>query len=185
MRRFVGDIRLSIKQNDSRNVWKRINEQKRKINQGKQKTMEMGNKQGEIESARQGILKIKTEHIQEEFYRTPEQPRIITIPAEAWGLNENEAEQHIRPDLIRKRENAQLTKYMKEEDLKVYQGIMMTRPINTEEINTAINLLADKKSVGRDSITAEVIKEDEKWLTPILDIVMRNCQKQTRCPKAF
>ena len=55
--------------------------------------------------------------------------------------------------------------------------------INDDEIDTAIELLGSRKSVGKDGITAEVIKQNTKWLTHILEIIFQNCRKQIRCRK--
>ena len=66
----------------------------------------MGNKQGTIEITREGVLKIKTEYLKEEFYRKPDQSRIRNTPSDLWGMGGNEAQYHIHPMIKQKRESS-------------------------------------------------------------------------------
>ena len=61
-----------------------------------------------------GNIQVKTDHVKEEFYRKPGNPRTIIIPPDIWTLDECAAIQHINPIIIKKGQKRLLPNTSKE-----------------------------------------------------------------------
>ena len=127
---------------------------------------------------------IKTKNLYDEFYRKPTEPRTVQIPTSVWALEEAEAIHHINPTILRKRKDAALTKHLESYEIKE-KFLYLERPIDLDEVNKAIDSMEIRKSVGKDSITAEVIKQNREWLAPIIEIILQNCQQTNKLPRQW
>ena len=61
----------------------------------------------------------------------------------------------------------------------------MAQLITTHDITMAIRSIQDRKSVGGDGITSEVVKRNQQWLIPNIQIILHNCQQSYRMPKQW
>ena len=52
---------------------------------------------------------------------------------------------------------------------------MIASPVTQADIKKSIDSLQSRKSVGADEITAEILKKNQKWLIPVLEIIINNC----------
>ena len=130
------------------------------------------------------ILDLMKEHIKSEHYREPTVLQRITIPSRLWSDEEQQANGHIRPKIKQMRNNSRLTQYINGE-YGIGTQVIMTCQISKEEIQRAINALQNRKSVGKDGIAAETIKQNITWLMPIFEILLQNCQKSQALPKQW
>ena len=96
-------IRGCIQKHDSKNVWKRINGQKHLNAKGIHKNEAMGIKDGKIEGTPKGIVNIKTDYLQIEFYRPNAEPMILAIPVATWAMSEQAERLQIHPKINQQR----------------------------------------------------------------------------------
>ena len=170
--------------NKSRLVWRRLHQLQEHKGAAKQKNLELRNQQGEIVCAIPEILQQMQEHIQNEHYRKPEQPTCLTTPTMIWKETYQQAKEHIHPKIIAKRQQSRLYKYCAT-DAGTGTAEIMTSQITEVGITQAISPLQNRKSVGEDGITAEVIGQNQLWILPILSVILRNCQITSTFPKQW
>jgi len=115
-----------------------------------------------------------TNRIKQERYRKPGTLEMMTIPLEAWRNNQQEVDELIHPSIQEKRNASRLQKYFRRN--KGFNEQVMTMQVTDDEIIRAIATLSNKKSVGKDGITAEATQQNQKWALPILKLITRNCQ---------
>ena len=178
------EIRMNVRKNRSRLVWKRLNQLKEQRGNAKQQNMELKDTNGKVINTPAGILRKMKEHIQKEHYKTPNQKECIIIPPELWKDTHEQAYEHIHPKILQNRKSSRLQKYILSEQGGGTEG-NLTNQISTLEIKQAISQLSNRKSVGKDGITAEIIKENEKWLIPMIEIMLHNCQRTFSMPKQW
>ena len=88
------------------------------------------------------------------------------------------------PNINNARKNSRLQQYFKSE---YGAGTEQTtiQKITIREKTQAIKSLHNRKSVGKDGITAEVIKQNQHWLIPQIQIILHNCQQNYQMPKQW
>ena len=145
--------------------------------------MDLRHKQGAIESTGKGFINAETACRPKEFRWRPGAPGVIPISPDVFTMRGQEASQRIRPKNLRVRETSPLIKYLNENNLGDQHDAYMAQHIDQDEITIAIGLLTGKKSVGKCIVDAEVIKENQEWITPILEIGFQNCQNAYKMPK--
>ena len=62
---------------------------------------------------------------------------------------------------------------------------MTTQPITDLDISKAIKSTNNRKSVGADGITDEVIKQNQEWFIPNHKIILHNFQQSYRMPRQW
>ena len=177
------EIRTNVRKNRSRLVWKRLNQLKEQEGNAKQRNMELKDANGKVINTPAGILRKMREHIRKEHYKTPSQLECITISPELWKNSHAQACEHIHPNILKRRKQSKLQKYIAEQGGETEQYLI--NKISTSEIKQAISQLSNRKSVGKDGITAEVVKENEEWITPMIEIILHNCQITHSMPKQW
>ena len=100
-------------------------------------------------------------------------------------MGEHDAIEDINPVIIRKRKEAPLYKYLSTENIGGAKYSLLIRPIGQEEINKDIETLAAMTSVGKDNITDEVIKQNQEWMVPPIEILLQNSQLTRKLPKQW
>ena len=184
IRQVTAEIRENVRTNRTRLVWKRLNQLKQNNVQAKQKNMELRDQEGKLQSTIPKILQIMQTHMKNEHYKTPGQPQIPIIDPKLWKDSHENVQMEIHPNITKERNQSRLQQY-----LRTHHGAstecQMTQPVTDLEITKAIRSLHNRKSVGNDGITAEVIKQNQKWLIPNIKIILHNCQQSYQMPKQW
>ena len=102
-------------------------------------------------------------HIRNEHYEKPLYPDYLIIEPDLWNQSHDDVN-HIRPKTIKARNESRLQDYLNSSYGSGSVDIMLKR-IDNNEIAQAITSLKNRKSVGGDGITAEIIKRNQNGLS--------------------
>ena len=119
---------------------------------------------------------------EKENYKTPENPLYSVIDAKLWNDSLQGAEDEIHPNTNLARKNSRVKQYSKSQYGATSEYIM-TQKITIIEITQAIKSLYNRKSVGKDGITADVMKQNQQWMIPNIQIILHSCQQSYQMPK--
>ena len=108
---------------------------------------------------------------------------LITEP-DLWNKSHDDAVNHIHPKTIKARNESKLQDYLNSSYGSGSVAIML-KLIDNNEITHAITSLKNRKSVGKDGITAEIIKQNQNWIIPLIKTILHNCQITYAMPKQW
>ena len=184
MERVTQEIRNGIKQGNTRIVWKYINQLKKPGNKAKNKNTILKNEQGKTHSEADENLKTMQAYIKKHFMRTREKWDINCITDQDWAdVNNNNENDIISQEHRTKHWNSNIQKFARTSHINKACISSLDAPISKNEIDIAINKLNNRKSVGSDEITAECIKANKKWLTPIIQYMYNLSAQNNAMPK--
>ena len=124
---------------------------------------------------RKSCISCKHTH-EKEHYKAPEQPQIPIIDPRLWKASYETAQSEIRPNINKARTQSRLQQYF-QTDHGASSEFLMTQPPTDLEISKAIKSMNNRKPVGADGITAEVIKQNQEWIVQNIQIILHNCQQ--------
>ena len=122
-----------------------------------------------------------TRRLKAEFRQTPREVQYIKINPQLWGNNEDEIIDSIHPIVTSKRTRSPLYKYIQSEHNSLSIKEYASGLIRKDEINPAIDTLANRKSVGNDGVTAEIIKKNKERIIPHIEILFHNWEITQKC----
>ena len=163
-------------------VWKRLNQLKEQ--KSVLKNIELRNSEGKNVNTINGILNEMKKHIRSEHYKKPLYPDYLIIEPDLWNKNHDDAVNHIHPKTIKARNESKLQDYLNSRYGSGSVDIML-KLIDNNEIIQAIASLKNRKSVGKDGITAEIIKQNQNWIIPLIKTILHNCQITFDMPKQW
>ena len=159
--------------------------------QNKKTNMRQGNmalkdKDGRPQSEPHVNLQIMKEYIKQHFARTRAKWEIECIPHEACE-EEDKLRDYIKKNdtLQTRRQSSNVQQYAKSSDAREKYTHRIGQPISSQEIKQAIAKLSNRKSVGKDELTAETFKANEEWITQILQAMFNQIGKNKTMPQSW
>ena len=152
----------------------------------KQGNMALADDNGNANSEPKINLETMRKYISQHFARMQETWEIECIPNEIWACANDRNEPPNNYDKHTQRHNKSIMQqYSNTSQQRKQQIDQMEKEITHNEITKAIQKLNNRKSVGKDQITAEIIKENQDWVTPILQKLLNGCNKRNAMPKSW
>ena len=144
-------------------------------NAGRQGNMVLIDKDGNATNETKLNLETRRRYIRQHFTRTQEIWGINCIPNEMWAIETGQSEYLTHSgDYAHKHKESTLQQYANASQHRRRRIDRMGDEITLLEITKSIRELNNRKSLGGDRITEEIIKENQGWLTPIRQMRFRN-----------
>ena len=108
---------------------------------------------------------------------------IKCITNEEWAKEQQGTENpSLSENHVKKHNNSELQKYDAASNERKQQIQCLRNKITAKDISRALVKISHRKSVGRDQISSEIFKENQPWITPILQQLYSNCAKNNAMP---
>ena len=159
--------------------------EKKRISE-KQGNTVLTNDKGIANSETEQNIETVREYIRQHFARKQEEWEVECVQNEIWASTENQEELPQECHKHTKRHNESiLQQYARTSQQRRHQINQLGGEITQKETSQAIKKLSSRKSVGKDQITAEIIKANQEWITPILRKLLNSCNKRNAMPKSW
>ena len=113
-----------------------------------------------------------------------EEWKIKCIPGEVRTNQEaGKKSNKIEKEHVIRHEQSRIQQYAKLGKERAEYIHAMGQEITEHDISKAINKLNNRKSLGKDEITAEIIKENKEWIIPLTKKCITEVQSTTQRPR--